>query len=296
MLDVVVLTDERFVAPKDSNEYTTNVMFEDQLVITGLIKKGLAVKKVAWSDPDFDWSTTKYILFRTTWDYPNRFNEFADWLMDVAFKTKMINSYDLVSWNLDKHYLNDLKFEGIHTVETHFIQPKDDRTLARIHEELGWEKTVLKPAVSASAKNTFMLSQENLAQHEDTFSKLISDEAMLLQPFLDSILERGEVSLMLIGGEFTHAVVKKAKPGDFRVQDDFGGSVEDYEPSQEEIDLAIAAVKACETLPIYARVDIANDPGGVPAVMELEIIEPEMWFRRNADAADKLADEIAKLF
>ncbi len=296
MLDVVILTDERYIAPKESNEYTTNVMFEDQLVMTGLIKKGLAVKKVAWSDPDFDWKTTRYVLFRTTWDYAEKFSEFADWLMDVAFKTKLINSYDLVSWNLDKHYLQDLKLEGIHTVETYFIEPKDSRTLTQIHEELGWEKTVLKPVISSSAKNTFKLAPETMADHEDVYTKLIADEAMMLQPFLDNILERGELSLMLIGGQFTHAVIKKAKPGDFRVQDDFGGSVEDYNPTPDEIALAVKTVEACETLPIYARVDIANDLNGVPAVMELEIVEPEMWFRRNSDAADKLAEEIANLF
>ncbi len=296
MLDVVVLTDERYIAPKETNEYTTNVMFEDQLVMTGLIKKGLAVKKVAWTDPNFDWKSTKYVLFRTTWDYAEKFNEFADWLMDVAFKTKLINSYDLVSWNLDKHYMQDLRLEGVHTVETHFIEPKDTRTLAQIHEELGWERTVLKPAISASAKNTFKLSPENISAHEEIFSKLIFDEAMMLQPFLDNILERGEVSLMLIGGKFTHGVIKKAKPGDFRVQDDFGGSVEDYDPTEQEIALAVKTVEACETVPIYARVDIANDLTGIPAVMELEIIEPEMWFRRNSDAADLLADEIIKLF
>ncbi len=296
MLDVVILTDERFVAPKESNAYTTNVMFEDQLVMTGLIKKGLAVKKVAWTDPNFDWKSTKYVLFRTTWDYAEKFNEFADWLMDVAFKTKLINSYDLVSWNLDKHYMQDLKMSGVHTVETRFIEPKDTRTLKQIHEQLGWEQTVLKPAISASAKNTFKLSPENVGGHEEVFSKLISDEAMMLQPFLNSILERGELSLMLIGGQFTHAVIKKAKLGDFRVQDDFGGSVEDYNPTPEEIELAVKTMEACETVPLYARVDIANDNTGVPAVMELEIIEPEMWFRQNSDAADLLAEEVAKLF
>jgi len=296
MLDVVILTDERFVNPTESNEYTTNVLFEDQLVLTGLIKRGVSVKKVAWSDPNFDWKSTKYILFRTTWDYAEKFDEFADWLMDVAFKTKLINSYDLVSWNLDKHYMNDLKQEGVHIVETYFVQPKDSRTLTQIHEELGWKNTVLKPAISASAKNTFKLSEETLAAHEVTFSELIAEEAMLLQPFQDSILERGEISLMMIGGTFTHAVIKKAKPGDFRVQDDFGGSVEDYQPTDEEIELAIKTVNACETQPLYARVDMANDLNGVPAIMELEIIEPEMWFRRNPDAADLLAEEIAKLF
>lgn len=296
MLDVVVLTDERFINPAEPDEYTRNVLFEDQLVMTGLISKGLNVRKLAWSDPNFDWSTTKFVLFRTTWDYAERFDEFADWLMDVALKTRLINSYDLISWNMDKHYLGDLKHAGVHIVDTHFILPKDERSLTEVYAEMGWEKAVLKPAVSASAKNTVVLTPETVGDHEELYAKLIADESMLIQPFLDSIVARGEISLMLIGGEYTHAVIKKAKPGDFRVQDDFGGTVDDYTPTEEEIALAVQTVKACGELPLYARVDIANDLEGKPAIMELEIIEPELWFRKNSDAADKLADEIKKLF
>lgn len=294
MLDVVILTEERLVHPKETNEFTTNVMFEDQLVITELINKGLAVKKVAWSDPNFDWKSTKSVLFRTTWDYAERFVEFSDWFMDVAFKTKLINSYDLVSWNMDKHYLNYLSRAGANVVETYFVEPKDSRKLKTIFDELGWEKTVLKPAISASAKHTYVLTEESVSTHESTYDELIANEAMMFQPFQENVLIHGELSLMVIGGEFTHAVRKRAKDGDFRVQDDFGGTVEDYTPSQDEIDLAIQAVKACETLPVYARVDIIKDSNKQPAIMELELIEPEMWFRKHPSAAELLANEVAK--
>lgn len=101
---------------------------------------------------------------------------------------------------------------------------------------------------------------------------------------------------MLFGGHYSHAVLKKAKEGDFRVQDDFGGTIHPYEPTQDEIFLARAAVEACHIPPLYARVDMVDDNNGKPAVSELELIEPELWFRRHEEAATLLAVEIKKLF
>lgn len=296
MFDVVILTDERYVNPQQKSEYIDNVLKEDGLVMEALEKHGLKTKKVAWSDDTFDWSTTKIALFRTTWDYSEKFLEFSDWLMEVSMKTKLINDYETVIWNLDKHYLEDLEREGVNVVETYFLEPGDERTLEVVHQELGWNQTVLKPAISAAAKDTYKLSPSNLSDHEEIYSKLIKDESMMLQPFQSSVIARGEISLMIVGGKYTHAVLKVAKPGDFRVQDDFGGTIEDYTPTQSEIDLAVAAVEACETKPLYARVDIVDDNEGNPAVSELELVEPEMWFRNNEEAAELLAQHITELF
>ncbi|GAB4233153.1 MAG: hypothetical protein Tsb0034_06250 [Ekhidna sp.] len=296
MYDVIVLTDERYVNPKETNAYINNILLEDRLVVEALEKQGLKATKKAWSDPDFDWKQTKAVIFRTTWDYAERFTEFSDWLMKVSLETRLINPYEMIVWNLDKHYLRDLEDKGVNIVETYFIEPKDKRSLKELHEELGWEKTVLKPAVSASAKDTFRLNPSNILDHESRYRELISNESMMLQPFIESIVERGELSLMVMGGNYTHAVLKVAKPGDFRVQDDFGGTVHAYEPTREEKDLAIAAVKACDTMPLYARVDIVTDNNGKPAVGELELVEPELWFRRNEAAADLLAKEVKKVF
>ena len=296
MFDVVILTDERYVNPQQKNEYIDNALKEDGLVVEALEKHGLQTKRVAWSDDTFDWSTTKIALFRTTWDYAEKFLEFSDWLMEVSMKIKLINDYETVIWNLDKHYLEDIERAGVNVVETYFIEPGDERTLKAVHQELGWEQTVLKPAISAAAKDTYKLNRSNLSDHEEIYSQLITDESMMLQPFQSSILARGEISLMIVGGKYTHAVLKVAKPGDFRVQDDFGGTVQDYTPTQSEIDLAVAAVEACEVKPLYARVDIVDDNNGNPAVSELELVEPEMWFRNNEEAAKLLAKSINELF
>ena len=295
MLDVVVLTDERYIDPKERNPYISNVLMEDQLVLDELERRGIKTKKLAWSDATFDWSDTRYALFRTTWDYAERFPEFSDWLMEASLKTKLLNDYDTIVWNLDKHYLSDLADKGVHVVETMFLEPKDSRTLKELHSETGWTHTVLKPSISAAAKDTYELTSATFPDHEKRFAELIENESMMLQPFQEDVIKRGELSLIVIGGRYTHAVLKVAKKGDFRVQDDFGGSVADYEPTEQEIDLALRAVQACDPTPLYARVDIVIDNEGKPAVSELELIEPELWFRRNTIAAAMLAAEVERV-
>ena len=118
---------------------------------------------------------------------------------------------------------------------------------------------------------------------------------MLFQKFLNNITTQGEISLILIGGKYTHAVKKIAKKGDFRVQDDHGGSVEKYNPKDLEITFAEDCFKASPYRPIYARIDIVYDNNNKPSLSELELIEPELWFRNYPKAAELLAEEIFNL-
>jgi len=204
-------------------------------------------------------------------------------------------SFSVDPWNMDKHYLNDLEKKGIHTIPTFYIEKGTKTTLQTIHKENNWNHTILKPCISGGARHTYKLNPKNLIEHEEIFQKLISEEAMMLQPFQNSIVEVGEISLVIIDGKFTHAVLKKAKKGDFRVQDDWGGTVHVYSPSQKEIEFAENAVKACIEFPVYARVDITTDNDGKLAIVELELIEPELWFRNNSRSADLLGKSIKDL-
>ncbi|WP_430413055.1 ATP-grasp domain-containing protein [Kordia sp.] len=293
-IDVVILTEKRYANPVETNAYIDNVLLEDKLVKEALEKEELNVKRLAWDDAYFDWNTTKYVLFRTTWDYFDRFSEFSSWLTEVGQKTILLNSAKIIHWNIDKHYLHDLSTAGIEIVPTYFMEKGDTRTLSELHTALGWEQTVLKPCVSGAARHTYKLNLDTIHKHEILYKNLISEEAMMLQPFMNQIVTKGEISLIVINGTYTHAILKKAKAGDFRVQDDFGGSVYEYNPSLAEIDFAENAVKACIELPIYARVDIIWDNDDQLAISEIELIEPELWFRHNNDAATQLAKGIVK--
>lgn len=289
--DVVILTDNRYL--KDSTDpYKHNVYYEDRLVYHALEQVGLKTLRLAWDDMFFDWSTTRSILFRTTWDYFDRFDEFSNWLEQVSQQTILLNSEALIRWNIDKHYLQDLEQNNIHIAESHFIEKGAAVTLTQLHDILNWRETVLKPCISGAARHTYKLNSENLSEHESIFQELISEEAMMLQPFQHNIVSQGEVSMMVFNGEYSHAILKKAKKGDFRVQDDFGGTVHDYNPTETEIKFAENAVKACPELPIYARVDIFEDNNGAIALSELELIEPELWFRHHKQSALALANGI----
>ncbi|MGH1384541.1 ATP-grasp domain-containing protein [Kordia sp.] len=294
-IDVVILTDNRYTNPVERNEYINNVLLEDQLVQDALEAAGLQVKRLAWDDVNFDWNTTKYALFRTTWDYFDRFDEFSKWLTKVSQETILLNSAKMIHWNIDKHYLQDLANNGVATVPTYFIEKGDTRSLAEIHQELSWEETVLKPCVSGAGRHTYKLNSTTISEHETVHKSLIAEEAMMLQPFMNQIVSKGEVSLVIINGTYTHSILKKAKKGDFRVQDDFGGSLHEYTPSPTEIEFAEKAIRACIEMPMYARVDIIWDNENKLAISELELIEPELWFRFNKDAATQLANAIGTL-
>ena len=294
--DIVVLTDNRYVNPIEINDYNKTVLLEDQLVVDALKNEGLKVKRLSWDDANFDWSTTHYILFRSTWDYFDRFPEFSKWLNTVSKQTKLLNSEAIIRWNIDKHYLLDLKKAGVHIAETQFIEKGSQTSLEELHTKFNWSQTVLKPCISGAARHTYKLNSENIHEHETVFKELIANEAFMLQPFQHKIVSEGEISMMVFNGKFTHAILKKAKAGDFRVQDDFGGSVHDYNPTKEEIEFAENTIKVCFEMPIYARVDIFTDNNNKIALAELELIEPELWFRHNHDSATILAKAIKQKF
>ena len=289
--DILIATCDKYVAPKNITPYIQNVLTEDGLLISAFEKRGLNVVKKSWSDGSFDWSTTNKVLIRTTWDYFERFEEWKNWLLLVSQKTELINPVELIRWNMDKHYLGDLARRGINVPETHYIEMGTSTSLKELQSITGWEETILKPCVSGASRHTYKLNANNIEAHEAIFKKLIQHEVFMLQPFQHNI-SKGEISLMVMGGQFTHAVLKVAKPGDFRVQDDFGGTVQSYEPNAAEMDFAEKAVAACKPTPYLARVDIIRDNNNELAIIEIEMIEPELWFRLNPKAAEILAESI----
>ncbi|MEQ9288227.1 MAG: hypothetical protein RIG77_15025 [Cyclobacteriaceae bacterium] len=291
--DIVLLTDSRYVAPKKPGWYEQNVLTEDKLVAIALENIGLKVWRTNWDNPDFDWAETRFALFRTTWDYFDRFTEFSIWLEKASQCTHFINPVEMIKWNINKFYLCDLEDKGINIPPTVFIHTGDTRSLQELAQIHNWPEIILKPAVSGAARHTYRFTQESIHKHEDIYTTLIQNEDMLLQEFQHNIFEKGEVAFMVFGGKFSHAVLKKGKPGDFRVQDDFGGTVHHYSPSIEEILFAEKVVASCDPPPVYARVDVIWDNDGNPSLSELELIEPELWFRLHKPSATAMANAIA---
>ena len=221
--DIIILTDARYETPDEANWYVAQLLGEERLLLAGLEARGMRTARVAWSNPDFDWSRTRAAVFRSTWDYFERFAEFAAWMDRVERGTRLFNVPELVRWNVDKHYLRDLAGRGVNVPATRFIERGETTTLDETFAACGWSEAILKPAVSGAARHTYRLNAANLDAHEAVLRGLLQEEAMMLQPFLGSVLTQGELSLIVIGGRCTHAVRKIAKAGDFRVQDADGG-------------------------------------------------------------------------
>ena len=292
--DIVILTDARYETPDEGNWYVAQLLGEERLLLAGLEARGLRTARVAWSNPRFDWRQTRAAVFRSTWDYFDRFAEFSAWMGRVEEETQLFNAPELVRWNVDKHYLRDLAGRGVNVPTTQFFERGETMTLREAVAANGWSEVILKPAVSGAARHTYRLNDANLDAHEAVLRELLREEAMMLQPFLGSVLTQGELSLMVIGGRCTHAVRKIAKTGDFRVQDDHGGTVHRHTPTADEIAFAERAVAACPQAPLYARVDAVRDDSGALSLMELELVEPELFFRFHPPAADALAATIAE--
>ncbi|MDX1945470.1 MAG: hypothetical protein SFU86_08675 [Pirellulaceae bacterium] len=294
--EVALLTEQRYTASRaaDDDWYLRNILREDELLQSALARRGISSVRVDWAAPGVDWSRFRGAVFRTTWDYFDRQPEFLAWLGQVRKQTRLCNDAALIDWNLDKHYLADLAARGIPVVSTRFLERGQTIELEELLDETGWNEAILKPCVSGAARHTYRFDRATAAPLQPVAQSLLAAESLLVQPFQESVLFDGEDTLMLFGGHYTHAVRKLPKPGDFRVQDDHGGTVHPHQPSAAQIEFAQAAMAACHPAPAYGRVDIVRDHRGDFAVMELELIEPELWLRNHPPAAEKFADAIVE--
>jgi glutathione synthase/RimK-type ligase-like ATP-grasp enzyme len=299
---VALLTEARFaaaVAP-EGNTFLSNILLDDRLLADALRARGLSSVRLDWARPDIDWSRFRCTMFRTTWNYFKRFPEFTRWLTRVESQTRVLNTPSIVRWNWDKHYLADLEARGVPVVPSRFVERGETRSLPDLLDATGWTDAIVKPCVSGGAYHTYRIHRGNAAEIDAAVRGLLDSGSLMLQPFQEDILRTGEDTLMVLDGQYTHAVRKKVKAGDFRVQDDFGGTVHPLEPTPEQRELAERAMAACfsaearRPAPVYGRVDMVRDNDGRLAIMELELIEPELWLRYHPPAAEVLADAIAR--
>src|SRR4051812_16337355 len=251
---------------------------DDHLLGAALTRLGLSTAFVCWDDPDARWPAAGIAVIRSTWDYHERVDAFLAWAGYVDSVTVLRNDVRTVRWNSHKRYLLDLGGRGVAIVPT--------RLVAKGHSvELEPGDQVVKPAVSASAERTVRhATQADL-------DALTATTDVLVQPYLDAIETRGEVSIVCIEGEPTHAVRKVPAAGDFRTQEEHGAELSSIVLDDEQRALARAALAGIEPVPLYARVDAADTAAGLRR-MELELIEPSLWLRWHPPAADVLAAAI----
>lgn len=245
-------------------------------------------------DADVDWSEFDLCLIRTTWDYASRIEEFRSWIDVVSQKTKLLNAAELVLWNLNKRYLQDLEKKGIPIAPSVWVdQPL---SLQKVMEERGWDKGFLKPVVGASASDTLRFSRIDgeIEKAQAFLDSLIVKKEMILQPYLERVETEGEFSAIYFGGVFSHCVQKIPVCGDYRVQDDYGASDRSIEPIMGLIALAEKTLSTLDFPWIYARVDALRLDDGSWVLNELEMVEPSLFFRHSVSAPKELTKHIVQ--
>lgn len=252
---------------------------------------GLKLVEIDWRAPLEHFEGFRLILLGTAWDYQDDAQAFAAKLEAIeALGPVVCNSSEIVRWNLDKQYLRGLAEAGVPTVPTRWCDSADATTVDDAFDHFDIGRVVVKRQIGAGG-----MGQHSFTRDAPPSTDWRMDRPVMVQPFLPSILEEGEFTLLFIDGEYSHAVRKCAAEGEYRIQSLYGGTEHDYEPSPEDIASAKAAMAALPfERPLYARIDMIRLPSGALAVMEAEMIEPYLYPEQGPELGERLARAILR--
>ena len=259
---------------------------------------GLSCEVVGWDDPSVDWSRFRLTLLRATWNYPQALPAFLDWLARVDPVTRLWNPPALVRWNAHKGYLLELAARGIPVAPTELVRAGSAVTLVEIIDRRGWDEVVVKPAVSAGSFRTIRVGRAGhtgdagragLDAGEAHLRSLAAERDVLVQQYLPAVEGYGERALIWIDGALTHAVRKSP-----RFEGDREQVSEAMAIAPAEAALAERVLASIDMPKLYGRVDVAPGPDGQPLVMELELVEPSLFFRQNPEALARLVRALGR--
>ena len=262
----------------------------DDLLIKPLSQLGWSVDMVSWRDRQVDWNTFEAVIIRSPWDYQQDAQLFMQVLEEIdQSSARLENPLDLVKWNIDKTYLRELEQEGILIVPTLWGRRLEAEQLDKAFEQLDTRELVIKPTVSANADDTFRVKQEVKLQTKREMLRTFYDRAYMIQPFMKSIVTEGEFSLFYFGGEYSHTILKTPGKGDFRVQEEHGGILASVEPETKLLKRAQQTMARLQPQPLYARADYVRTEDDDFALMELELIEPSLYFNMDPESPRRFA-------
>lgn len=262
---------------------------DDELLREAFAERGAEARSVVWDGADPGWEEFDLCLVRSTWDYHDAYPEFLAWTRKVEAATALRNPAELIAWNSEKTYLRELAEAGVPTVPTVWVGRDSEPDAGAILADQGWEEAVIKPAVDLGAKNLHRV-RADAGEAQAALGAVLERHEAMVQPFLPSLEADGELSLIYIDGELSHAVRKSPAPGDFRVQSIWGGTMETAEPGVSDMEIGASALAHLAEPPLYARVDLVTDLAGNPCLIELELIEPNLYLSTHPTAAAALAE------
>jgi glutathione synthase/RimK-type ligase-like ATP-grasp enzyme len=262
----------------------------DAALRDALEARGARVDAIPWDEIPAHAAGETLVVLRSPWDYHRRPAEFRRWV--GAFRRRpasLLNPPATVLWNVDKIYLRDLAERGVRLPRTRWFEPGQRPDTRAFFAETDLDAAVVKPRISATAWGTRLVRNDEDLTDED-LAPLLPTGSMI-QRFVPEITPAGELSLIFVAGRFSHAVLKRGVPGDFRVQVEFGGSETPCAPSAAALGFAESVLAATPHPWLYARVDVVETAKG-PVLMELELIEPALSLDLVPGAAVRLAEAI----
>lgn len=262
----------------------------DHLLFDPLKKLGWQAKEVSWRDNNVTWNDYEAVIIRSPWDYQDDPEAFLEVLKEIDKSDAILeNSLEIVQWNIDKTYLRDLESQGIEIVPSLWFDTFNSDLFPSVFTDMESEEIVIKPTISAGADDTFRIHQSNYEVFVKDLKTVFADRPFLVQPFMDNITAEGEFSVFFFGNTYSHTILKTPKTNDFRVQEEHGGRLKKVEPEEKLLKTARAMREMIDPEPLYTRADYVRTADNSFALMELELIEPSLYFNMDPESPKRFA-------
>lgn len=258
-------------------------------LLRALWESGIDAQALHWDDPTHDPGDFDVCVLRATWNYHLEPEAFVRWLTRADERTRVVNPVQAVRWNMHKRYLLELERAGVPIIPTCLVERGSAAQVNSILGEYGWSKVVIKPAVSAASWKTRCFEIDEISQAEVFLREAVAQRDMLVQPYMDAVDRGGEVSIIWISGEVTHAIRKRPR---FDGEDEQVQLVSAVSSSMQEF--AQRAIGASGQDVTYARIDVVEDADGRLRLSELEFIEPSLYFPQCEVALARMVQALAR--
>jgi len=271
-----------------------NLVSDDLKVAAALQRRKVTILPVVWTEVAPQDVPCDLLVLRSVWDYHLHPEAFLNWACKIHQRVPVVNPPEVVRWNMDKHYLRDFEAAGILIPQTLFLEQGSTVDLQDLMDEAGFSEAVIKPAISASAFETHFVGRQDAVLFNGKMNTLLQKRALLIQEFVSEIKTGGEWSLVYLGGEYSHAVRKLPRDGDFRVQHEHGGTYRAAKPSDAMLQTATEIMARVAPDAVYARVDLIERAQSI-VLMELELIDPLLHFEVAPQAAEHMAELLTQI-
>ena len=268
----------------------------DNLIVNPLEEMGWICDQVPWdTNKLIDWDQYDSVIIRSTWNYQENFLKFINVLKEInSSSADLQNPIDIVEWNLNKQYLKDFENKNIKIVPSQWFNNFIPKEIIQSFLNFNSKKIIIKPCISANADHTYILEEKTALSKLKTLKKDFIDKEFIIQPFIQDIKNEGEYSLIYFGNTLSHVLLKTPKVGDFRVQEEHGGTLKSIiNPEQALIRFGKNVINKLPRACLYSRVDIVRNKNEF-LLMEVELIEPSLYFNMDSKSPKKFVEVFNK--